>query len=125
MECCAQVSVKLSIRKLIASIAIAFVAIVILTVLSRSLGTARPAIERNACKANLKRLYAALQNYIASTGELPRDLNGNLEFDRLINATIDGAERLSQSTLRCPKADVEYLVNPRLRKDDLRSDSSA
>jgi hypothetical protein len=94
-----------------------------------SCGNVRPVARRTACEANLKKIGAALEQYVATHGNLPRNSKGQVSIvDALNDPEIQKEVGTDSSVLQCSE-DVSpngssYMFNPALTVSDIASDST-
>ena len=89
----------------------------------------RPVARRTACEANLKKIGAALEKYVATHGNLPRNNKGQISIiDALNDPKIQKEVGTDSSVLRCSEDEnfngSSYMFNPALTVSDFAPDST-
>jgi hypothetical protein len=117
-------------------LSVTFMKILIISCIAVTLGchigsfsSVRPHARRADCQANLKRIGAALIDYVQRHGQLPHGRNGDASLvDVLQDPQVQKELGISSKVLQCP-ADTSpvrssYMFNPTLTANDFRSDST-
>lgn len=83
---------------------------------------------RAKCQQQLMQIHGALTEYVRAHGDIPRDARGAPSLAKLHKAGSSPRDEKRSVASRCPGAAQsecgEYVMNPRLRADDLTLGSS-
>jgi len=88
----------------------------------------KPVADRFHCESNLRELYHALERYISTHGDVPRDASGNASISRLGDPVVQRDIGIASSILRCPADNnpigPSYLLYPALTIHHFGRDSA-